>query len=177
MGTAGAQSSPQCCDVSSPGHHAHALRARQPRVCSPLPVLNCALPRICPQVVERRRTPAEIREEFERLQREREERRLQQRTNPKVSLPPTPPRHGCRAGRPALVVPGSHSPGAGGVRQWSRAKLNQSRGFPRSQGDRTQRRLALRHFPRPSRPEPRRVEIWWRTVSPRDCLHPQPSTH
>lgn len=39
----------------------------------------------CPQVVERRRTPAEIREEFERLQREREERRLQQRTNPKVS--------------------------------------------------------------------------------------------
>lgn len=36
------------------------------------------------QVVERRRTPAEIREEFERLQREREERRLQQRTNPKV---------------------------------------------------------------------------------------------
>lgn len=39
----------------------------------------------CPKVVERRRTPAEIREEFERLQREREERRLQQRTNPKVS--------------------------------------------------------------------------------------------
>ncbi|XP_062821863.1 dnaJ homolog subfamily C member 11 [Anolis carolinensis] len=37
------------------------------------------------EVVERRRTPAEIREEFERLQREREERRLQQRTNPKVS--------------------------------------------------------------------------------------------
>jgi hypothetical protein len=37
------------------------------------------------QVVERRRTPAEIREEFERLQREREERRLQQRTNPKVA--------------------------------------------------------------------------------------------
>lgn len=36
------------------------------------------------QVVERKRTPAEIREEFERLQREREERRLQQRTNPKV---------------------------------------------------------------------------------------------
>ncbi|KAF3820367.1 hypothetical protein GH733_015876, partial [Mirounga leonina] len=35
------------------------------------------------EVVERRRTPAEIREEFERLQREREERRLQQRTNPK----------------------------------------------------------------------------------------------
>ncbi|XP_024601843.1 dnaJ homolog subfamily C member 11-like, partial [Neophocaena asiaeorientalis asiaeorientalis] len=33
------------------------------------------------EVVERRRTPAEIREEFERLQREREER--QQRTNPK----------------------------------------------------------------------------------------------
>lgn len=36
------------------------------------------------QVVERKRTPAEIREEYERLQREREERRLQQRTNPKV---------------------------------------------------------------------------------------------
>lgn len=35
--------------------------------------------------MERKRTPAEIREEFERLQREREERRLQQRTNPKVS--------------------------------------------------------------------------------------------
>lgn len=38
------------------------------------------------KVVERKRTPSEIREEFERLQREREERRLQQRTNPKVSL-------------------------------------------------------------------------------------------
>lgn len=36
------------------------------------------------QVVERKRTPAEIREEYERLQKEREERRLQQRTNPKV---------------------------------------------------------------------------------------------
>lgn len=36
-------------------------------------------------MVERKRTPAEIREEFERLQREREERRLQQRTNPKVA--------------------------------------------------------------------------------------------
>ncbi|XP_023649042.1 dnaJ homolog subfamily C member 11a [Paramormyrops kingsleyae] len=35
------------------------------------------------EVVERRRTPAEIREEYERLQRERDERRLQQRTNPK----------------------------------------------------------------------------------------------
>lgn len=35
-------------------------------------------------MVERKKTPAEIREEFERLQREREERRLQQRTNPKV---------------------------------------------------------------------------------------------
>ncbi|KTG34411.1 hypothetical protein cypCar_00005885 [Cyprinus carpio] len=34
-------------------------------------------------VVERKRTPAEIREEYERLQRERDERRLQQRTNPK----------------------------------------------------------------------------------------------
>nr|XP_046199935.1 dnaJ homolog subfamily C member 11-like isoform X1 [Oncorhynchus gorbuscha] len=35
------------------------------------------------EVMERKRTPVEIREEFERLQREREERRLQQRTNPK----------------------------------------------------------------------------------------------
>lgn len=38
------------------------------------------------EVVERKRTPAEIREEFERLQREREERRLQQRTNPKGTI-------------------------------------------------------------------------------------------
>uniref|UniRef100_A0ABI8A345 J domain-containing protein n=1 Tax=Felis catus TaxID=9685 RepID=A0ABI8A345_FELCA len=38
------------------------------------------------EVVERRRTPAEIREEFERLQREREDRRLQQRTNPKGTI-------------------------------------------------------------------------------------------
>uniref|UniRef100_A0A8C3XDM5 DnaJ homolog subfamily C member 11 n=1 Tax=Catagonus wagneri TaxID=51154 RepID=A0A8C3XDM5_9CETA len=38
------------------------------------------------EVVERRRTPAEIREEYERLQREREERRLQQRTNPKGTI-------------------------------------------------------------------------------------------
>ena len=38
------------------------------------------------EVVERRRTPAEIREEFERLQREREESRLQQRTNPKGTI-------------------------------------------------------------------------------------------
>ncbi|XP_070615143.1 dnaJ homolog subfamily C member 11 [Erythrolamprus reginae] len=38
------------------------------------------------EVVERRRTPAEIREEFEQLQREREERRLQQRTNPKGTV-------------------------------------------------------------------------------------------
>ncbi|XP_030363929.1 dnaJ homolog subfamily C member 11 isoform X2 [Strigops habroptila] len=41
------------------------------------------------EVVERKRTPAEIREEFERLQREREERRLQQRTNPKAPLTAT----------------------------------------------------------------------------------------
>lgn len=34
--------------------------------------------------MERKKTPVEIREEYERLQREREERRLQQRTNPKV---------------------------------------------------------------------------------------------
>ena len=40
----------------------------------------------CPQVVERRRTPAEIREEFERLQCEREESRLQQHTNPKGTI-------------------------------------------------------------------------------------------
>ncbi|KAI1892479.1 hypothetical protein AGOR_G00133840 [Albula goreensis] len=38
------------------------------------------------EVVERKRTPAEIREEFERLQRERDERRLQQRTNPKGTI-------------------------------------------------------------------------------------------
>ncbi|XP_058279342.1 dnaJ homolog subfamily C member 11 isoform X2 [Hirundo rustica] len=38
------------------------------------------------KVVERKRTAAEIREEFERLQREREERRLQQRTNPKGTI-------------------------------------------------------------------------------------------
>ncbi|XP_035697861.1 dnaJ homolog subfamily C member 11-like [Branchiostoma floridae] len=35
-------------------------------------------------VVPRTRTPQEIREEYERLQKEREERRLQQRANPKV---------------------------------------------------------------------------------------------
>lgn len=39
---------------------------------------------MCVEIVERKRTPVEIREEYERLQREREERRLQQRTNPKV---------------------------------------------------------------------------------------------
>ncbi|KAK6472248.1 dnaJ-like protein subfamily C member 11 [Huso huso] len=38
------------------------------------------------EVVERKRTPAEIREEFERLQRERDERRLQHRTNPKGTI-------------------------------------------------------------------------------------------
>ncbi|XP_061122588.1 dnaJ homolog subfamily C member 11a isoform X2 [Syngnathus typhle] len=38
------------------------------------------------EVIERKRTPAEIREEYERLQREREERRLQQRTNPKGTI-------------------------------------------------------------------------------------------
>ncbi|KTF76485.1 hypothetical protein cypCar_00035161 [Cyprinus carpio] len=38
------------------------------------------------EVVEKKRTPAEIREEYERLQRERDERRLQQRTNPKVDI-------------------------------------------------------------------------------------------
>ncbi|XP_016137961.1 dnaJ homolog subfamily C member 11-like [Sinocyclocheilus grahami] len=38
------------------------------------------------EVVERKRTSAEIREEYERLQRERDERRLQQRTNPKGTI-------------------------------------------------------------------------------------------
>ncbi|TNN57061.1 DnaJ subfamily C member 11 [Liparis tanakae] len=38
------------------------------------------------EVVERKRSPAEIREEYERLQKEREERRLQQRTNPKGTI-------------------------------------------------------------------------------------------
>ncbi|XP_075870607.1 dnaJ homolog subfamily C member 11-like [Nelusetta ayraudi] len=38
------------------------------------------------EMVERKRTPAEIREEYDRLQREREERRLQQRTNPKGTI-------------------------------------------------------------------------------------------
>lgn len=37
-------------------------------------------------VVERRRTPEEIRQEYERLQREAEERRIEQRTNPKGSV-------------------------------------------------------------------------------------------
>ncbi|XP_075046189.1 dnaJ homolog subfamily C member 11 isoform X1 [Mixophyes fleayi] len=38
------------------------------------------------EVVERKRTAAEIREAYERLQREKEERRLQQRTNPKGTI-------------------------------------------------------------------------------------------
>ncbi|XP_064824636.1 LOW QUALITY PROTEIN: dnaJ homolog subfamily C member 11 [Oncorhynchus masou masou] len=38
------------------------------------------------EIVERKRTPVEIREEYERLQREREDRRLQQRTNPKGTI-------------------------------------------------------------------------------------------
>lgn len=38
------------------------------------------------QVVQRTRTPNEVREEYERLARERAERRLQQRTNPKGSI-------------------------------------------------------------------------------------------
>lgn len=58
--------------------------AKQKSSSSGVLVLKLSLP-FCSQVVERRRTPAEIREEFERLQREREERRLQQRTNPKVA--------------------------------------------------------------------------------------------
>jgi len=38
------------------------------------------------EVIERRRTPAEIRQEYERLQREAEERRIEQKTNPKGSI-------------------------------------------------------------------------------------------
>lgn len=38
------------------------------------------------EVVQRTKTPHEIREEYERLARDREERRLQQRTNPKSSV-------------------------------------------------------------------------------------------
>ncbi|XP_055515327.1 dnaJ homolog subfamily C member 11 [Leucoraja erinacea] len=38
------------------------------------------------EIVERKKAAAEIRDEFERLQREREERRLQQRTNPKGTI-------------------------------------------------------------------------------------------
>ncbi|KAM7312411.1 dnaJ homolog subfamily C member 11 isoform X2 [Ixodes scapularis] len=38
------------------------------------------------QVVQRTKTPQEIREEYERLAREQEERRMQQRTNPKGTI-------------------------------------------------------------------------------------------
>uniref|UniRef100_A0A0K8TCV3 DnaJ subfamily C member 11 n=2 Tax=Lygus hesperus TaxID=30085 RepID=A0A0K8TCV3_LYGHE len=38
------------------------------------------------EIIQRTKTPAEIREEYERLARQREERRLQQRTNPKGSV-------------------------------------------------------------------------------------------
>lgn len=38
------------------------------------------------EIVHRTKTPAEIREEFERLARERAERKLQQRTNPKGNI-------------------------------------------------------------------------------------------
>uniref|UniRef100_A0A023GL89 J domain-containing protein n=1 Tax=Amblyomma triste TaxID=251400 RepID=A0A023GL89_AMBTT len=38
------------------------------------------------QIVQRTKTPQEIREEYERLAREQEERRLQQRTNPKGTI-------------------------------------------------------------------------------------------
>ncbi|XP_076652071.1 dnaJ homolog subfamily C member 11 isoform X2 [Halictus rubicundus] len=38
------------------------------------------------EIVQRTKTPEEIREEYERLAREREERRLQQHTNPKGSI-------------------------------------------------------------------------------------------
>ena len=37
-------------------------------------------------IVQRTKTPQEIREEYERLQREKEERRLDQRTNPRGSI-------------------------------------------------------------------------------------------
>lgn len=38
------------------------------------------------EIVQRTKTPEEIREEYERLAREREERRLQQHTNPKGNI-------------------------------------------------------------------------------------------
>lgn len=38
------------------------------------------------EIVQRQKTPQELREEYERLRREREERRLQQKTNPKGSI-------------------------------------------------------------------------------------------
>lgn len=38
------------------------------------------------EIVSRQRTPMEIREEYEELARQREERRLQQRTNPKGTI-------------------------------------------------------------------------------------------
>nr|XP_019548532.2 LOW QUALITY PROTEIN: dnaJ homolog subfamily C member 11 [Aedes albopictus] len=38
------------------------------------------------ELIQRTRTPAEIREEYERLAREREERRLQQKTNPRGNI-------------------------------------------------------------------------------------------
>lgn len=38
------------------------------------------------EIVHRTKTPQEIREEYERLAREREERRLQQRTNPRGNI-------------------------------------------------------------------------------------------
>lgn len=38
------------------------------------------------EIVQKTRTPAEIKEEYERLAKEREERKLQQRTNPKGSI-------------------------------------------------------------------------------------------
>lgn len=38
------------------------------------------------EIVHRTKTPNEIKEEYERLAREREERRLQQRTNPRGNI-------------------------------------------------------------------------------------------
>lgn len=41
---------------------------------------------MCLQLIPKNRTPQEILEEYEKLQQEREERRMQQCTNPRVRL-------------------------------------------------------------------------------------------
>lgn len=38
------------------------------------------------EIIQRMKTPQEIREEYERIARERDERRMQQRTNPKGNI-------------------------------------------------------------------------------------------